>query len=134
MRGSFGAALEYCAQRYQGGRMIIQWDDVRMKLAGMGTLLALAETSMQGLKAMFAAGEAQAGPSAVATAVQLGRIATEVTSEGIQVMGGNGYMKDYGQEKRMRDAKQAQALLGSSPLRKMEFIAPIIRETQDSLQ
>ncbi|MBP7584380.1 MAG: acyl-CoA/acyl-ACP dehydrogenase [Spirochaetes bacterium] len=134
MRGSFGAALEYCAQRCQGGRMIIQWDDVRMKLAGMGTLLALAETSMQGLKAMFAAGEVQAGPSAVATAVQLGRIATEVTSEGIQVMGGNGYMKDYGQEKRMRDAKQAQALLGSSPLRKMEFIAPIIRETQDSLQ
>ena len=98
MRGSFGSALEYCAQRYQGGRMIIQWDDVRMKLAGMGTFLA-PPNQHAGLKAMFAAGEAQAGLSAVAAAVQMAG-SRPVTSEASSD-GRNGYMKDYG---RKRDA------------------------------
>ena len=80
--------------------------------------MSLAETCVHGLKSMFAGGSADAGPSAVAAAVHIGDIAADVTSEGIQLLGGNGYMKDYGQEKRMRDAKQAQSLLGSSPLRK----------------
>lgn len=131
MKGSFKAGLEYCEQRYQGGRMIIDWSDVRMKLAGMGSVIALAETCVYGLKSMYASGSAKAGPSAVSCAVQIGNMSTNVTSEGMQVLGGNGYMKDYGQEKRMRDAKQAQSLLGSSPLRKKRFIDDIIREKQE---
>lgn len=132
MKGSFNGALEYCGQRYQGGRMIIQWSDVRMKLAGMGSLIALAETCVYGLKSMFASGSTKAGPSAVSSAVHIGSISTSVTSEGIQLLGGNGYTKDYGQEKRMRDAKQAQCLLGSAPLRKKRFIDSLINETQDA--
>jgi alkylation response protein AidB-like acyl-CoA dehydrogenase len=121
MRGSFRTALDYCAERYQGGRMIIRWDDMRMKLAGMGTRIAMAEATFLGLKRMFADGTPTAGTSAVAAAIHLGEIAAEVTSEGIQALGGNGYMKDYGQEKRMRDVKQAQCLLGSSLFRKVDL-------------
>jgi alkylation response protein AidB-like acyl-CoA dehydrogenase len=128
MKGSFNMALEYCSQRYQGGRMIIGWSDMRMKLAGMGTLITLAETCLCGLKSMFASGSVEAGTSALAAAVQIGNISSAVTSEGVQALGGNGYMKDYGQEKRMRDAKQAQSLLGSSLLRKKRVIDDIIRE------
>ena len=128
MKGSFNAALEYCSQRYQGGRMIIGWEDVRMKLAGMGTRIALAGACLRGLKEMLSAGSAGAGNAAVAAAVHIGNMAADAASEGIQLLGGNGYMKDYGQEKRMRDAKQAQCLLGSSPLRKMAYIDAVIRE------
>ncbi len=131
MKGSFDTALDYCGQRYQGGRMIVQWNDVRMKLAGMGSLVALAETCVLGLKQMFASGSREAGPSAVSSAVHMGNMAASVSSEGIQLLGGNGYMKDYGQEKRMRDAKQAQCLLGSSPLRKKRYIDAIIKENQE---
>lgn len=31
-------------------------------------------------------------------------------------------MEDYGQEKRYRDARQVQALLGAAPLRKLPLI------------
>jgi len=37
-------------------------------------------------------------------------------------------MKDYGQEKRMRDARQARSLLGMSGLKKMKYIERIIEE------
>jgi alkylation response protein AidB-like acyl-CoA dehydrogenase len=51
--------------------------------------------------------------------------ACNVTTDGIQILGGYGYMKDYGQEKRFRDAKQLNTLLGLSPMRKIEFIDQI---------
>jgi ABC-type molybdate transport system ATPase subunit len=34
-------------------------------------------------------------------------------------------MKDYGQEKRYRDARQVQALLGISPMKKISIIRQI---------
>jgi alkylation response protein AidB-like acyl-CoA dehydrogenase len=43
----------------------------------------------------------------------------------VQLLGGNGYMKDYPQEKRMRDAKQVQSLLGMAPVRKIQLIEHI---------
>jgi alkylation response protein AidB-like acyl-CoA dehydrogenase len=132
MKGSFNTAIEYCGQRYQGGRMVIHWENMRMKLAGMGTIISMAETCVCGLKSMFAAGSANAGPSAVAAAIHIGNLSSAVTSDGIQLLGGNGYMKDYGQEKRMRDAKQAQSLFGSSPLRKKRFIDAVIKEEEDA--
>lgn len=128
MKGSFTAALDYCGQRYQGGRMIIEWEDVRMKLAGMNSLISMAETCQYGLRSMFSSGCTNAGVSAVSSAVHIGALSIDVTSEGMQLLGGNGYMKDYGQEKRMRDAKQAQCLLGSSPLRKKSLFETMIKE------
>jgi hypothetical protein len=35
-------------------------------------------------------------------------------------------MKDFGQEKRFRDAKHIQALLGIAPLKKIKFIEKMI--------
>ena len=48
-------------------------------------------------------------------------MACSITTDGIQVLGGYGYMKDYGQEKRFRDAKQAQALMGIVPMKKLRY-------------
>lgn len=53
-------------------------------------------------------------------------MACNVTSDGIQVLGGNGYMHDYSQEKSFRDARQIQALMGLAPMRKLAYIERII--------
>ena len=63
--------------------------------------------------------------SAFAAALHIHELACEVVTDGIQVLGGNGYMKDYGQEKRYRDARQVQALLGIAPLKKIGIIREI---------
>jgi alkylation response protein AidB-like acyl-CoA dehydrogenase len=52
-------------------------------------------------------------------------MACDITSDGIQILVGKGYMKDYGQEKRFRDAKHAQTLLDLVPMKAIHFITKI---------
>lgn len=56
--------------------------------------------------------------SACAAALHLGQMSGYVASDGAQLLGGYGYMKDFGQEKRMRDAVQTSMLLGLPAYRK----------------
>ena len=62
-----------------------------------------------------------------AAALQVQKSACDLTTDGIQVLGGVGYMKDYGQEKRFRDAKQIQALLGMAPMKKIRYIESMLK-------
>jgi alkylation response protein AidB-like acyl-CoA dehydrogenase len=47
---------------------------------------------------------------------------SRAVTDGVQILGGYGYMREYGQEKRMRDAKQLQAVFGSSPVRSLRIL------------
>ena len=130
MRASFKSALEYTEERYQGGRQIIDWPQVRMMLANMAVEVKIAETcfamAMQELDMNKQGWE----KTAAAAAIHLGELATRTATDGVQLFGGNGYTKDYPQEKRMRDARQAQCLLGMMPLKKINYIARIIEENK----
>ena len=46
----------------------------------------------------------------------VGEMAVESATNGVQILGGSGYMDDFGQAKRMRDAKQAQGIFGRKDL------------------
>jgi len=130
MKGSFQSALDYTADRYQGGRQIIDWPQVRMMLANMAiesktgdALFSRARQEMEN--------ECQRwGFTARAAAVHIGELAVKSTADGIQLFGGNGYMKDYPQEKRFRDARQSQCLLGMAALKKIHYIADYIEENK----
>ncbi len=122
MKGSFADALEYCQQREQGGRHIIDWSEVRMLLSSMAVSCKAADMLVECAARAVDRGDPGWELASRAAALQVQAMATEVTSNGIQLLGGYGYMKDYGQEKRFRDAKQAQSLLGMTPLRKLEYI------------
>jgi alkylation response protein AidB-like acyl-CoA dehydrogenase len=121
MSGSLQAAIDYARQRYQGGRNIVDWSGVRIKLADMAIQLEAGRCCLS----------APVEPeSAFAAAIHIGGLACAATVEGVQLLGGNGYMKEYGQEKRMRDARQARSLLGMSGLKKMSYIQNILGETK----
>ena len=66
--------------------------------------------------------------SAQAAAVHVQKLACDSTTDGIQLLGGYGYMKDYGQEKRFRDAKQVQCLLGRAPLKRLRYLETLIND------
>jgi alkylation response protein AidB-like acyl-CoA dehydrogenase len=126
MQGSFVDALDYCKQRMQGGREIVNWSEVRMLLSSMAVAGKVADMLVE--KASEAVDREEAGwqLASRATALQVQKMATEETSNGIQLLGGYGYMKDYGQEKRFRDAKQIQVLMGITPVLKLKYIRRII--------
>jgi alkylation response protein AidB-like acyl-CoA dehydrogenase len=130
MKGSFAEALQYTKDRFQGGRQIINWSEVRMLLANMAVEI---QVGMNCVGWACHQRDTQAfgwEKAARAAAIHVAEMACRATVDGVQLLGGNGYMKDFGQEKRMRDAKQVQCLLGMAPVRKMDLVDQIIKESE----
>lgn len=122
MRGSFDYALAYCNEREQGGWPIVNWSEIKMILSNMAVQVEVADMAVA--ETCCAIENKTQGWKTLAQAAVLFTqdAACLLTTDGIQVLGGYGYMKDYGQEKRFRDAKQLQTLLGLFPLRKLGFM------------
>ncbi len=127
MKGAFQEALSYSQERFQGGREIINWSALRMLLGDMAVQAGIADMVVSGAAMAVDQQDPQWGLSARAAALHLSELACKLTTDGIQILGGNGYMKDYGQEKRFRDAKQVQALLGLFPLRKLGLVSAMAK-------
>jgi alkylation response protein AidB-like acyl-CoA dehydrogenase len=121
LKGSFTEGLEYSKEREQGGRLIVDWSGLRIILADMALKAKVADMLVE--RAACAVDREEAGwqLASRAAAIQVQEMTTDATTDGVQVLGGYGYMKDYGQEKRFRDAKQIQSLMGITPLRRLEF-------------
>ena len=122
MRGSFDYALTYSNEREQGGWPIVNWSEIKIILADMAVQMKIADLTVS--QACTAIEKKVAGWDICAktAALHVQDAACQVTTDGIQVLGGYGYMKDYGQEKRFRDAQQIKTLLGLAPLRKVELL------------
>jgi alkylation response protein AidB-like acyl-CoA dehydrogenase len=127
MKGALQEALSYSQERFQGGWEIINWSALRMLLADMVVQVRIADMVVAGAALAVEQQYQQWEISARAAALHLSELACKLTTDGIQVLGGNGYMKDYGQEKRFRDAKHIQALLGLYPLRKLGLVSSIVK-------
>lgn len=54
--------------------------------------------------------------------------AVDVTSEAVQIHGGNGYVKDYHVERLMRDAKITQIYEGTSEIQKIVISRGLLRD------
>ncbi len=133
LRGTYSEALAYAQRREQGGRPIVQWSEVAMMLADLSTKADVAAMcvcqSCQELEQKQSGYESRI----CAAALHISELACEATVDGIQILGGYGYMKDYGQEKRYRDARMVQALLGSVPMKKLAMIRRIAETGTNSI-
>ena len=54
-------------------------------------------------------------------------LAREVTEEAVQMLGGNGYMREYHVERMMRDAKITQIYEGTNEIQKLVISGPLFR-------
>ncbi len=126
--GSYHAAVSFAKDRYQGGKQIIDHDQVRMMLANMAVLIEVSGAAC--MSASRAVDEGKDPAASFASGIFVTDAVTRATTDGVQCLGGYGYIHDYGQEKRMRDAKQIQALFGPAPLKRLEFLSKRILEGQ----
>ncbi len=125
IRGSFNEALAYSKERHQGGRPIANWSEVGMMLADMSIKADVAAMCVaQACREMEQKTNGYES-RVVAAGLHVHELACKAVGDGIQILGGYGYMKDYGQEKRYRDARMVQALLGAAPMRKLDMIRRI---------
>ena len=96
---AFRKALAYAGERYQGGKMIIDHSHLR------GILGRMSARTIASRSAMFHV--AAKGPddlTALGTKVSVTEHAVRTSTDAVQMLGGYGYMRDFGLEKTMRDA------------------------------
>lgn len=116
--GAYELAVDYAKQRKTFGKEIINHQAIAFKLADMSTQIEAARFLC--LKAAWLKDQGLAYGNASAMAkLHAAETAMWVTTEAVQIHGGNGYVKEYHVERLMRDAKLTQIYEGTSEIQKI---------------
>jgi alkylation response protein AidB-like acyl-CoA dehydrogenase len=118
-RCSLKKASAYIKERRQGGRILAEYSQLRMMISSMTERYQTACVAAERLSE--AGGLKGADDTALFVSARDG--VARAAQDGVQLLGGYGYMEEYGQERCMRDAKQAQMMLGRDDLRRLELAA-----------
>ena len=118
-RAAYEYALEYACQREQFGRKIGEFQAVAFKLADMKSRIDAARLLVW--RAGWMARNNQRFDSAEGSMAKLvaSETAVYVTDEAIQILGGNGYTRDYPVERMHRDAQIFTIFEGTSEIQRL---------------
>ncbi len=97
-------AHAYAASRYQGGKMIGDHDAIRLLHGEGDAALAAGWAALREACLSLDAGSSEATMRCLAAKAAATRAAVDATLHAVQILGGYGYMRDCGMEKRLRDA------------------------------
>ncbi|MPQ25174.1 acyl-CoA dehydrogenase [Bacillus paralicheniformis] len=117
-QGAFEAALAYARERKQFGRPISYFQAIQFKLADMAMEIELARNMV--LKAAWLKDQGRPFTKEAAFAkLYASEMAFRTCNQSIQIHGGYGYMKDYGVERMLRDAKLMEIGEGTSEIQRL---------------
>jgi alkylation response protein AidB-like acyl-CoA dehydrogenase len=118
-RAAYDYALEYARQRVQFGRPIIENQAIAFMLADMKTSIDSARLLVW--RAAWMARNGQQFTSAEGSMSKLvaGETAVRVTEKAMQILGGNGYTREYPVERMARDAKIYTIFEGTSEIQRL---------------
>lgn len=117
-RAAYEHALEYAQQRETFGRPIIDNQSIAFTLADMrmeidAARLLVWRAAWLGSNGSFTSGEGSMSK------LKAGRVATWVTERAIQILGGNGYTREYPVERMHRDAKIYDIFEGTEQIQQL---------------
>jgi alkylation response protein AidB-like acyl-CoA dehydrogenase len=117
-QGAYEAALRYAKQRHQFGKAIAEFQAIQHKLADMATSLDAARLLTYRAAVAYQRGERVTTMASMAK-LFASETATKIAGEAVQVLGGYGFIKDYGVEKFYRDVKLCTIGEGTSEIQRM---------------
>ncbi|HVB28080.1 MAG TPA: acyl-CoA dehydrogenase family protein [Mycobacteriales bacterium] len=118
-RAAYEYALDYARQRVQFGRPIVENQAVAFKLADMKTAIDAARLLVWRAAWMGRTGQDFRNAEGSMSKLFAGETAVWVTEQAIQVLGGNGYTRDYPVERMHRDAKIYTIFEGTSEIQRL---------------
>jgi alkylation response protein AidB-like acyl-CoA dehydrogenase len=122
LAASLRDAVAHARARIQGGRPIVEHPQVRAMLSEMLADLTVARAAVDALSL----DEPPPLPAALGLFVRARDAAARGARDGVQLLGGTGYMEDQPQARRMRDARQASLLLGRADLLRQDAVASLL--------
>jgi butyryl-CoA dehydrogenase len=101
---ALNSAWKYAQERYQGGKIIREYDAIRLMYEKNSASVNSAISSIIKISEHESLTAPDFLRSAIETKIYSSEISVNATLDAIQMLGGYGYMRDYGIEKRFRDA------------------------------
>ena len=117
-KGAFNIAIDYMKERRQFGKPLYKNQYLAFKMADLGLMIDQAELMLAKAATMQSEGGAFGLPASKAKLLCTDA-AMAVTTHAVQMLGGNGYMKDYHVERLMRDAKITQIYEGANEVQRL---------------
>ena len=117
-KGAFEIARKYLMEREQFGKPLSKQQYLAFKMAELQTDIKCAELLLYHAAMCKETGQPYTVPAAMAK-MTCTNTAMKVTTEAVQMLGGNGYMKEYHVERMMRDAKITQIYEGTNEIQKL---------------
>ena len=125
-KGAFEIARKYMMERQQFGKPISKQQYLAFKMAELQTDIEMAELLLYKAAMCKEEGKPYSVPAAMAK-LACTDVAMKVTTEAVQMLGGNGYMKGYHVERMMRDAKITQIYEGTNEIQKLVISGQLFR-------
>jgi acyl-CoA dehydrogenase len=118
-RAAYEYALDYAKQRVQFGRPIIENQAIAFALADMKMEIDAARLLIWRAAWMGRTGLRFSAAEGSMSKLKAGEVAVWTTERAIQILGGNGYMREYPVERMHRDAKIYTIFEGTSEIQRV---------------
>jgi alkylation response protein AidB-like acyl-CoA dehydrogenase len=118
-RAAYDYALEYAKTREQFGRAIIENQAIAFLLADMKTSIDAARLLVWRAAWMARVGQQFTAAEGSMSKLVAGETAVRVTEKAMQILGGNGYTREYPVERMARDAKIYTIFEGTSEIQRL---------------
>lgn len=118
-RAAYEYALEYAKERQQFGRAIIENQAIAFTLADMKLEIDAARLLVWRGAWMGRSGQTFENAEGSMAKLKAGEVAVWVTERAIQILGGNGYTREYPVERMHRDAKIYTIFEGTSEIQRL---------------
>ncbi|HYL58521.1 MAG TPA: acyl-CoA dehydrogenase family protein [Candidatus Acidoferrales bacterium] len=133
-RAAYEAALEYSKERIQGGRPICEHQLVQKHLFEMFTKVEACRALSRAVTVYNSSSAAPSLQHAIAAKTFCTQAAFEVTSDAVQIFGGNGLSKEYPVEKMFRDARASLIEDGTNDVLSLAGAQRILAEADGRAQ
>jgi acyl-CoA dehydrogenase len=118
-RAAYDYALQYAQEREQFGKRIGDFQAIAFKLADMKTRLDAARLMVWRAAWMASTGKDFANAEGSMAKLMASEMSVYVTEEAIQILGGNGYTREYPVERMHRDSKIFTIFEGTSEIQRL---------------
>ncbi len=117
-QGAMALAVGYARERQQFGKAIGEFQGLQFLLAELGVEVERARATYLHAARLKDAGRSFSRQASIAK-LCASDAAMRVSTEAVQVLGGNGYTRDYPAERYFRDAKVTQIFEGTNQIQRM---------------
>jgi len=118
-RAAYEVALDYAKTREQFGKPIIENQAIAFKLADMATSIEASRLLVWRAAWMGRQGKTFENAEGSMSKLFAGETAVKVTTEAMQILGGNGFTREYPVERMARDAKIYTIFEGTSEIQRL---------------